>query len=93
MQATNNFCNCCGGDFDETGVWMHDSKIWKAAMINTLEQNMKELEERINEKINKPLTSDEILKREGVPVIPLESRTKWYQPIEKPEENTNANNK
>ena len=26
MQTTNNFCNCCGGDFDETGVWMHDSK-------------------------------------------------------------------
>lgn len=26
MQVTNNFCNCCGGDFDETGVWMHDNK-------------------------------------------------------------------
>lgn len=24
--TTNNFCNCCGGDFDETGIWMHDSK-------------------------------------------------------------------
>lgn len=26
MQITNNFCNCCGGNFDETGVWMHDGK-------------------------------------------------------------------
>ena len=72
--------------FDQrTIVNKTDSMIWKAAMIDTLEQNMKELEERINEKINKPLTSDEILKHEDIPAIPLEFRTGWYQPIEKPE--------
>lgn len=26
MQITNSRCSCCGGDFDETGIWMHDNK-------------------------------------------------------------------